>query len=609
MNKQSIKYSLIWILWMISSDCFGQKENNNWYFGCFCGITFNTQPPSALLDGQMVALEGCASISNAKGKLLFYTNGVSVWNSSHEIMPHGNGLNGDISSTQSAIIVPVPDSAHLYYIFTTAAGGNAKGLQYSVVNMKLNGGTGDIVQSKKNVFLVGPTSEKLVAIKKPNLKEYWIVVLKYQSDELLAYNVSKSGIDIKPIVSRTGMMINSGEDFIGTMKISPNGKKIAMAQGQGFGNFILVGDFDINTGTAGNWWRIRDYYYPYGIEFSPKSQYLYVTSQCYNPDGNLRQYDLNKMSQDSFVGSKKGIIFSNTNTCLQLGPDGKIYISTYNSSSLSVIHSPDSFGISCRLEQNYIFFPDFPKRVPTLGLPPLVMISPEQKWIINADTTICVGDSAQLTCKRDNIKNVVWSNGSTNFNICVRQAGKYWVKVTDNRNENYIDSVVVKIGPKYKVYIGPDTAFCGKFSYLIKATLGFNKYLWNTGDSNTHITVNSKGIYTVKVLDSNSCPGGDTTIVTSCDPLSYYIPNSFTPNNDGLNDVFKVTGVNIANIAMSIYNRWGEKIFESTGKDVSWNGQYNNIDCPEMVYIYKLKIKGTNPNEIAFASGNVTLLR
>jgi gliding motility-associated-like protein len=607
MNKKSIKYGLIWILWMISIDSFGQKENNNWYFGLFCGLTFNTQPPSALLDGQMNTMEGCASISDAKGKLLFYTNGVSVWNTYHDIMPNGNSLNGDISSTQSAIIVPVPDSAHLYYIFTTAASGNAKGLQYSVVNMKLNGGSGDIVKSKKNVFLVGPTSEKLVAIKKPKLKEYWVVVLKYKSDTLLAYNVSRSGIDIQPIVSRTGMTISNIEDYIGTMKISPNGKKIAMAQSAK--NFILVGDFDVNTGTAGNWWKIRDYYFPYGIEFSPESRYLYAISAYPNPDGILRQYDLNKTSQDDFIGSKKRINFSNDNSSLQLGPDGKIYISTYNSSSLSVIHTPDSPGISCRLEQNYISIPNFPQRVTTLGLPPLVIISPEQKWIINADTTICEGDSAILTCKRDNIKNVVWSNGSTSFSICVRQAGKYWVKLTDNRNEIYMDSVVVKIGPKYKVYIGPDTAFCGKFSYLIKATLGFKKYLWNTGDSTTQITVNAKGIYTVKVLDSNSCPSGDTTIVTSCNGLSYYIPNSFTPNNDGLNDVFKVTGVNIANIDMSIYNRWGEKIFESTGEDVSWNGQYNNIHCPEMVYIYKLKIKGTNPDEIEFASGTLTLLR
>ena len=607
MNKKSIKYGLIWILWMISIDSFGQKENNNWYFGLFCGLNFNTQPPSALLDGQMNTMEGCASISDAKGKLLFYTNGVSVWNTYHDIMPNGNSLNGDISSTQSAIIVPVPDSAHLYYIFTTAASGNAKGLQYSVVNMKLNGGSGDIVKSKKNVFLVGPTSEKLVAIKKPKLKEYWVVVLKYKSDTLLAYNVSRSGIDIQPIVSRTGMTISNIEDYIGTMKISPNGKKIAMAQSAK--NFILVGDFDVNTGTAGNWWKIRDYYFPYGIEFSPESRYLYAISAYPNPDGILRQYDLNKTSQDDFIGSKKRINFSNDNSSLQLGPDGKIYISTYNSSSLSVIHTPDSPGISCRLEQNYISIPNFPQRVTTLGLPPLVIISPEQKWIINADTTICEGDSAILTCKRDNIKNVVWSNGSTSFSICVRQAGKYWVKLTDNRNEIYMDSVVVKIGPKYKVYIGPDTAFCGKFSYLIKATLGFKKYLWNTGDSTTQITVNAKGIYTVKVLDSNSCPSGDTTIVTSCNGLSYYIPNSFTPNNDGLNDVFKVTGVNIANIDMSIYNRWGEKIFESTGEDVSWNGQYNNIHCPEMVYIYKLKIKGTNPDEIEFASGTLTLLR
>jgi len=611
MHSKLKKYYLLWILWIFTVDCSAQKENNNWYFGELCGITFNTQPPSALVDGQMKTLEGCATMSNSQGQLLFYTNGVSIWDRTHTVMPNGNGLKGDGSSTQSAVIVPFPDSPHLYYVFTAAAWGNPEGLQYSIVNMNLNGGLGDIVNSRKNIFLMGTICEKLAAIQKPNKSEYWLLALKYESDSLLAYNISGSGIISNPVVSRTGMMLSlqlGFPNFAGAMKISPNGKKVAMAQmGK---DSVLLGDFNMNSGVVNNWTRIVQHYKPYGLEFSPTSQYLYVSAD--NPDKFVFQYDLNSGSPEDITASATGIYFDSFAFeigALQLGPDGKIYVCIKNRKSISVIHAPDSAGIACRAETNYIPFPYFVERITTYGLPAFVQLYRQKNWITNSDTSICVGDSAQLTCKQDNVKRVLWSNGGAGFSIFVKQAGKYWVTVTDSQNLVFVDTIEVHVGPKFKVYIGPDTAFCGKFSYIINATKGFAKYKWSTGDSNTQITVDSKGMYTIKVLDSNSCPSGDTTIVDSCDALSYHIPTVFTPNNDGLNDYFNVTGANIGTIEMTIYNRWGEKIFESAGKKVSWNGQYKQVPCPESIYIYKLKIKGINPTESAYVAGNLTLLR
>lgn len=611
MPLKAIKYSLLALLWLMPKNSFAQKENHNWYFGDYIGINFNTQPPSALTDSKMTTIEGSASISNSKGQLLFYTNGVSVWDRNHNLMPNGDSLKGDVSSTQSAQIIPVPDSSHLYYIFTAAAWGSDIGLNYSVVNINLNGGTGDIVSSKKNIFVVGPISEKLAAIQKPNRKEFWLLVHKYHSDTLLAYSVSANGINTDPVVSKTGLVVKprfSEMSFIGAMKISPNGKKIAMVHNGK--DTIVIGDFDVNTGKASNWWHIKQQYNPYGVEFSPKSNFLYVSAE--NAEKCVLQFDLNTSSPEDFLASRKGIFFDDWTWiigALQLGPDGKIYVCIKSKRSVSVIHAPDSAGMACRPEVAYITYPYEPERITELGLPAFIAALPPQKWIINSDTTICIGDSALLTCTKENVKSIVWSNGSTDFKIFVKQPGKYWVTVTDSADFVFVDTVTVDVGPKFKVYIGPDTAFCGKFSYLIKATPGFAKYQWNTGQNSSQITVDSHGIYTVKVLDDNSCPSGDTTIISYCEALTYFIPNSFTPNNDNRNDVFQVKGANISNIEMSIYNRWGEKIYESSGKDVSWNGKYNEVPCPEDVYIFKLKITGTNREEVAFESGNVTLLR
>src|SRR5690606_37559289 len=99
------------------------QEHNIWYFGTYAGLDFNSGVPVALTDGQLNTMEGSASIADSNGNLLFYTNGVSVWNKNHEIMENGTGLMGDSSSIQSALIVLKPGSNTIYYIFTVAAGG------------------------------------------------------------------------------------------------------------------------------------------------------------------------------------------------------------------------------------------------------------------------------------------------------------------------------------------------------------------------------------------------------------------------------------------------------------------------------------------------------
>ena len=107
------------ILFLFSLVCEAQRENNIWYFGDKAGLDFNSGNPVNLTDGAINTIEGCASISNPSGQLLFYTDGIKVWNRNHQIMPNGADLSGNSSSTQSGIIVPKPNSNTIYYLFTT----------------------------------------------------------------------------------------------------------------------------------------------------------------------------------------------------------------------------------------------------------------------------------------------------------------------------------------------------------------------------------------------------------------------------------------------------------------------------------------------------------
>src|SRR5580765_2825219 len=96
------KILLLLSLSFIQITAFAQHQADNWFFGTYAGLDFSSGSPVAVSTGALTTTEGCSTISDAQGNLLFYTNGVSVWNRNNQIMPNGDSLNGDISSTQSA---------------------------------------------------------------------------------------------------------------------------------------------------------------------------------------------------------------------------------------------------------------------------------------------------------------------------------------------------------------------------------------------------------------------------------------------------------------------------------------------------------------------------
>ena len=151
-------------------------EGNNWTFGWAAGIDFNSGAPVASICS-LSTVEGCSSISDTSGNLLFYTDGVLVWDQNHTIMPNGYGLAGHFSSTQSAVIVKKPGSLTNYYIFTLDGIGSGfsiswDGLYFSEVDMTLNGGLGDVVSTNKNTLVVSHTAEKIAVIKHENETDF-----------------------------------------------------------------------------------------------------------------------------------------------------------------------------------------------------------------------------------------------------------------------------------------------------------------------------------------------------------------------------------------------------------------------------------------------------
>src|SRR4051812_40298919 len=117
MKKQFVLLSLFILLLQLSITA---QQANVWYSGLNAGMDFNGSGPVALTNGMVNTSEGCAAIADAGGNLLFYTDGLTVYDRNHTIMPNGSGLAANASSNQAAVIVPFPASSTSYYIFTTA---------------------------------------------------------------------------------------------------------------------------------------------------------------------------------------------------------------------------------------------------------------------------------------------------------------------------------------------------------------------------------------------------------------------------------------------------------------------------------------------------------
>ena len=343
---------LLFLFLSIAGICFttqAQKETDHWFFGVIAGLDFTSGSPVPQTGAVYSIPEGCASISTPSGTLLFYTDGSQVWDANHNLMPNGTGLHGGISSTQSCIIVPTPASATQFYIFTTAEYGDTAGFKYSMVDMSLNGGTGDV--SIKNVPIEDSCTEKLAAIRTNVGGAYWIVIHKWGNDAFYAYQLTALGLQ-PPVVSHAGIAHTTAQiqNTYGQIKFNMCGTKLANAAG--YLDTVEIFDFNMNSGVISNPITLPMSNHIYGTEFSPNSNLLYIS--CYDAGGTLLQYDISSDSLPIIQASKTVLSVTPDTYGLQVASDGKIYVSKSYNQYLGVINFPNTTGSGCNYIDNAV---------------------------------------------------------------------------------------------------------------------------------------------------------------------------------------------------------------------------------------------------------------
>ncbi|MFA6260907.1 MAG: gliding motility-associated C-terminal domain-containing protein [Bacteroidia bacterium] len=239
-----------------------------------------------------------------------------------------------------------------------------------------------------------------------------------------------------------------------------------------------------------------------------------------------------------------------------------------------------------------------------IGQKPTVNLGP--------DTTLCAGVSFTLYGP-PGAEAYQWSTGDTTSFIQLQEAGTYALQVRNGACWNQ-DEILVKYYPDLWTSLGDEYTICDAEHELVKldAGEGFQTYKWTpTGDTTQWIIVGALGQYFIVVRDFRGCSGEDGTRVIRRCPVSLYFPNAFTPNQDGVNDVYDPTGTDIVQYRIQIFNRWGQEVFLSDDIQKKWDGKVANEDSPEGVYYYLASYSGFRNKRLSFfeASGNISLIR
>jgi gliding motility-associated-like protein len=232
---------------------------------------------------------------------------------------------------------------------------------------------------------------------------------------------------------------------------------------------------------------------------------------------------------------------------------------------------------------------------------------------IGADTFVCKNSSYTFNAD-NNFINYLWQDGSVNSTFTTSQPGTYWVKVTDANNCSNADTAkILAIVDLPQNFLADTASICAGYILQLNAIGDWTSYKWFDSTTTAYTTITSPGIYWLQVTDSKGCSAIDSIIVSGKNNciLGVYFPNAFTPNYDGKNDVFKpiVYGY-LDKFYMVIYNRWGQKIFETSDAAKGWGGTFNrkNQDTNTFVWYAQYHLAGSLEKG-KNAKGTVTLLR
>lgn len=500
----------------------------NWYFGKNAGLKFTDTGVSILKDGKINTWEGCSSISDEQGNLLLYSDGKTLWNKYHKVVKNGTGLLGDISSTQSALILPIPKSDSLYVLITSPyAFDFSIGMNYSIINLKGNKDSGII--TSKNIKLHNSSSEKIAAINHQNGRDIWVVGHEFGNNRFYAYLLTPEGFHHCPVLSDVGFVFDKNNKFInqGYLKFSNHSNYIVNMQlYNNSSSFCEVFNFNYLTGKLKLINKIPNLNDSYGANFSSNCRFLYITEA-----NKIRQFDLTNFNVSySFIYNNSWKFSS-----FQIANNNKIYISQNDSGFLGVINNPDSAGSKCNFNPKGQWLGG---KISQFGLPNF-----NQSYFY----TPSINYSYQLNCNSNTIDalakdtfkasgfkwrcrkqfssdtfSLVGNAQSLHYNFS--DSGTYWLQLIASNNlrsDTSVKSIVIYPAIPQR-FLGNDTILAAgsTFSKLLQAPSNTFCNRWLLNDtliaSSDSLPASKFGTYICQSTNPSFCLVTDTIVLIPC---------------------------------------------------------------------------------------------
>ncbi len=498
--------------------CIEQAENsdndNYWYFGNNAGIKFgqprqstDTTKAEISNDGKINTIEGVSSITNGAGKMLFYTDGKRVYDSENNEVPFvgfpaGTTLGGSATSTQSAIIIPEPSCRTCdpvkYDIITTTDVNGSKQLSYSILDIRENNGKGAI--TKVNVPMTDfiKTNENIISVANPSDSSYWVISHDFGTNAFRTFKITKNGVSL-PTVTSVGPIIDSDKKAQGYLKISPDGKTLAMAVDDPTGNYVELFNFNDATGAVTSPIRVnlKTTTPPsvYGVEFSPDSKQLYVTlnaDRANNPStySKILKYNISTKVQPTINNSRILIDSASVDFgAIQLAPDFKLYVAIKNSSFLAVINRPN------KIQKDSVWYKfnglNLQGGISQLGLPTQAKVYEKEESGLGTEF---IGDTA----------------------VCQKEKGKFQIQdlCTDKKPNKIV---------KYSIYkqIPSNPNALGTF---ITSEIKDKNINPSANINETEFTFPDAGVFNITATITNECKT-DTTLENPVQILVKPLPN------------------------------------------------------------------------------------
>lgn len=585
-------------------------QASNWRFGKGAGLVFTEEGVEATnTNVPTVINRGTASISNAEGNLIFYSDGIHLWSGNNNLLQGTNDLMGNSEATQSALFVPQPGNPDKIYLFTLdmyIPPVFNDGVRYSVIER-----IGNSWQlTTKNQLLHTDNAQKIAAVRHANNRDIWVITHGYganSGNSFFAHLLNDTAFIENAVTRQTGYVHESdpadGNTFAnntGYMDISPDGSRIALTiPDEGV---VEVFDFNTETGQVSNPQSSgpQAIYYPFGVAFSPDNSKLYITTtpRDNNRPTGIYQYDLN---ESNVFESRETIYELNYNQqttdtlfgALQLGIDGKIYAAKSRTgglgkTELGVVYNPNRKGQACNY--NHLYADNNGLHLAgaesIAGLPSFIssyLDIPHFNIQNHCHTSI----TAFRLRSEANIESIGWDFGDQQATSAELRAGHifsepgvYNVRVAETyEGEEYAYSRDITIFPLPEVDIGQggDTIFILPNSSITLDAGEFDAYYWEPGGTTERfLDVDQEGIYRVTVTDTNCCVNTDEVIIAF---TSIFVPTAFRPGSSiTSNSHFKILGAVSAleNFQLYVYNRWGQLVFETADPNEGWNGSLMN---------------------------------